>query len=155
MAENIFPTYGIALTVIQSDAQGVELDGITEIFQNAEVPAFITDIDFEDSDVILPIVALDDKRVLYSFGKNFGKATISGLIYLFNCRAGSLIAQRLYEAFNKVRSSAKSTPSNLSIVGGISGIKVYPISLRFANADAKNQSIGFSISCVVAPITNG
>lgn len=153
MATDIFPTTGIALQV-QKGSSSVQIEGLTDIFANAQVPAFITDIDFEENDVTLPIVALDDQRILYSFGRNFGKATISGLIYLFGCNKQTDILQKLYQSFNQKRTASSSSPSNLSLPGGLTGVKVYPVLLKFYNTDSKFQYVTFAVSCLVAPVTN-
>lgn len=149
---SIFPTHAIAYTLLVGGGPGVRLSGITNALPN-DPPAFVTNVDFTDKDVTLPIVALDDKRVIYSFGKGFGEAHISGIIFIFGCDSVTSAVSQLSHAFNSNRISKKLSPCNLSIIG-MSGTKVYPVALKFHDADTKVQSLMFTISCIVAPVAN-
>lgn len=131
----------------------VHLAGFSNVLAASGVPAFITDVDVADKDITLPVVALDDKRVLYSFGKNFGEAHVMGIIFIFGCNRVTDALAGMQNAFNAYRVSSALSPINLSIIGS-GGYRVYPVQLKFSNAESKRQFIMFTVSCILAPVSN-
>ena len=115
----------------------------------------IQNVDYEDNDVLLPIVAVDDHRVLYGFGKDFGKIYISGIICLSpNTQKGDELVTLLQNEFNSTRATVKEKPITIShTTSGIS-IKFYAIGIKLHNANPNANYIGFTISGLVTPITN-
>lgn len=110
----------------------------------------ITDVVIEDVDIALPVVAADDVRVLFKFGKDFGSLTIVGRIFSGNAACGSHLIKDVEDAFNSARLAKTTNPTKVSIAGGKSYAS-YPIKLRFSDTQAATNSVGFSIQCIIAP----
>lgn len=112
----------------------------------------------KDKDIVLPVTALDDYRVLYRFGKDFGNVQIVGTIYLgpVDCGNGrnSKLVKQLASAFEQDRVSNHDTPIKVSIASG-EAYPCYPFDLTFAQVDADKNSIKYTIECILAPVQSG
>lgn len=112
----------------------------------------ISDVVIEDKDIALPVVAVDDKRVLFKFGKDFGALVIDGRLYMGNQVCGdSSSLQKLQDAFEAARLTKADEPSKVSIAWS-HAYPVYPVALKFSGTDPKTNSIGFAIQCIIAPV---
>lgn len=135
------------------------LSGLTDALQSfrskgAPNIAIIDDVAFVDQDITLPVVALDDKRVFYTFGKNFGQLMLTGTLYAGCGKPEFPAIKALQDAFDQLRVSSSKTPETLSIVGGFS-CKVYIQQLEIMQAIPAVQSIKFRVTCTVVPPSNG
>lgn len=159
MATTILP--GIAQTYVLKSGgmSGIMLGGLDKALkpfrsQGSENIVVLDDISYNDKDVILPVVALDDQRLLYSFGKNFGEASIIGTIYNgCNDKPKFSAVDAVERAFQQYRVSATQKPVSLSVVGGFKAM-VYIVSIDILQAEPAIQSIKFRINCLVAPVRN-
>lgn len=81
----------------------------------------VGDVSISDSDIALPVVATDNFRALYRFGKDFGKAVISGTVFMgatSGCSGGgSKALAQLIKGYESARLSAKKKPAKLSTSG--------------------------------------
>lgn len=132
----------------------ITLDGFDSLFQSSQKqpPVLITGVSYNENDVVLPVVALDDKRILYSFGKNFGQFSLHGTIYLFGCETDTMMIERLMSTFESKRVSKAKKPINFST--GDYSAKVYPQEVTLQNGNTARQSIDFTVTCIVAPVEN-
>lgn len=159
MTESILPAIGQTFFIDGPQTSGIDLQKITDALQqfkghDTDNIVILDDIQYTDGDVILPVVALDDHRIMYTFGKNFGEAYIMGTIYN-GCRENPKFTaiNKLDGVFQGARISTSKSPVNLSVAGGWKA-KVYIISLDIMQANPMNQSIKFRVSCKVVPIKN-
>lgn len=112
----------------------------------------IDDIQTTEQDIATPIVAVDDHRALYKFGKNFGSITVSGTIYLGSVKdKPETIIQKVTSAFNQLRLSSKSEPVDVSISSGYK-CKVYFTQLGFGQANAEFNKISYKLVGLIAPL---
>lgn len=118
----------------------------------------IDGIVIKDSDITLPVVAVDDYRVLFRFGKNFGSVQIAGTIYLgpTDCGNGrnSKLVRQVSNAFEQDRVSKKGKPIKVSVASG-EAYPCYPVDLTFSQVDADKNSIKYNIECILAPVPSG
>lgn len=110
----------------------------------------IDDITPEEQDIATPIVAVDNHRALYKFGKNFGTITVRGTVYLGSNKSRSAVAQKVASAFKSLRLSSKSKPVNVSITSGYK-CKAYFTTFAFGQADPNYNKLSYVLSGVVAP----
>lgn len=111
----------------------------------------IDDIQVTERDIATPIVAVDDHRALYKFGKNFGEITVRGTIYLGSASNKSNgVVQRVTKAFKSLRLSSKSTPVNVSITSGYK-CKAYFTQFTFGEADPNFNKVSYIMGGLVAP----
>lgn len=113
----------------------------------------VGDVSISDSDISLPVVATDNFRALYRFGKDFGKAVISGTAFLgatSGCSGGgSQVLSKLVSGFESARLSTKKSPAKLSVVGG----KAYPlyfVGFELSGVKADQNSIDFKLIAIIA-----
>lgn len=156
MSSVLIPARATAVQVIKngSGASAVRVSGINILGQHSNDKVILMDgIQYSESDVVLPIVALDDKRVLYSFGKNFGEFVLQGTIYILKCSGGITSAVKdLKDQFDGNRVAQKLTPCNLSALN--LSAKIYITGLAYSNVNVQNQTISFGLNCLVAPVSN-
>jgi hypothetical protein len=110
----------------------------------------IDDIQPVEQDIATPIVAVDDHRALYKFGKNFGTIQVHGTIYMGSIEKSENIIQKVTKAFDKLRLSSKSKPVNVSIAKGYK-CKAYFTQMTFGQADANYNKIAYMLSGLIAP----
>ena len=111
----------------------------------------IDDIQVTEKDIATPIVAVDDHRALYKFGKNFGEITVRGTIYLGSTsNKSNNVVQKVAKAFKSLRLSTKSQPTNVSITSGYK-CKAYFTQMSFGEADPNFNKIQYIIGGLVAP----
>lgn len=112
----------------------------------------IDDIQTTEQDIATPVVAVDDHRALYKFGKNFGHITVSGTIYLGSVKdKPETIIQKVTSAFNDLRLSSKSEPVDVSISSGYK-CKAYFTQFGFGQADAEFNKIAYKMVGLIAPL---
>lgn len=111
----------------------------------------IDNIEATESDIAVPITAVDDYRAIYRFGKAFGKITIQGTLF-FGCHsgAGSTVMQAASSAFDQLRLSSKKKPVNVSIASGYK-CKAYLTSISFGQADQQFDRVTYVINGLIAP----
>lgn len=134
-------------------------EGFTKLFKNQKCPDFIIilNVEYEDNDVLLPIVAVDDHRVLYGFGKDFGKIYISGIICLSpnsKKKNGEGLMKEFQDAFDKSRAITLKTPMTISHASGFAA-HFYATGIKLYNANPQANHISFVINGLIAPVTNG
>lgn len=109
-----------------------------------------------ESDIARPIIAVDNYRALYRFGKNFGEVVVHGSIYLGSVdknSSGSAIGA-VSGAFESMRLSNKKTPTNVSIASGYRA-KVYFNALEFGESQPEINKITYSMRGIIAPVGGG
>lgn len=163
MAQDILVGHGLVLMNNSDQGPSIKIEGWPErgSAKGGQGLITLTDIMPDDKDVVVPIVAVDDFRVLYTFGKDFGGMQIQGVIYLgcsakkgFQSEAGSLVAE-VKDAFdNNLRVSTIKKPVDVSMAsGGGSGAKwkVAFTNIRFMQANPQHQTIPYVLSGLIIP----
>lgn len=156
--KKLYPTTGVTVR-LKSIGKGKSsfklqgLDSLLNSYRDGPGCIIVQDVQYEEKDVFLPILAVNDKRIIYRFGKNFGRFTIICTAYVMDCKGSLKIKlNKIQEAFEKVRLASKANPSNVSACG--LKCKVYYTNLEIGRVDPKANSINFSITGVVAPKGN-
>lgn len=112
----------------------------------------VDDVNITDKDLVLPVTAVDDKRVFYRFGKNFGQIQVIGTVYC-GCAGRSYINSALgkvQQAFESIRVSKSGRPKNVSVSSGFK-CKAYFTDLTLGQVDAEHNSIKYVLSGYVVP----
>lgn len=118
-------------------------DGLpAELKSGGALPMYVTSIDIQDFDVTGKVICLNDKRILYEFGKGFGTITVKGEVLLgrkdlASKKTGNL--GKLIDFFNQKRVSA--SPKPLSISSGRFG-GTYKFYLTSFSAGGWNAEFG-------------
>lgn len=113
----------------------------------------IDDITPEEHDIATPVVAVDNHRALYKFGRNFGTINVKGTIYLGASRKGgshNSIIQSVTRAFDSLRLASKSSPVNVSITSGYK-CKAYFTQFAFGQADPSLNKITYVMTGIITP----
>ena len=112
-------------------------------------PMYITDVTVSDFDITGKVVCLNDKRVLYEFGKGFGSVTVSGEILLglkdFGKKKGKV--KPIIQWFNEKRVSKQTKPLTISAgqdFGGV--IKFYLTAFTCGQWEARTGTCRFQLS---------
>lgn len=162
MSKEIFVGNG-ATWVVKGKGKGSiwGLDGFRSLFKpkgakkNCTAGVLIQDVITERTDVVVPVVGVDDARVLYTFGKNFGQITVQGMVFVgATDQKPAEYAAKLRQNFDKYSVSARQQPCTVSGPGLGQNTKVYWTSLDFPRSDADRNIMTFVLSGIIAPISN-
>ena len=95
----------------------------------------VNGVHIKDDDVVMPVITLENTRILYSFGANFGEVTVSGSILLGKAgeEAGSAV-KTLLEFFKSNRVSEKKSTVTVSGPPGASW-KIFLTGLQLSEPD--------------------
>lgn len=130
--------------------------GLEGLFNKADSKngiALITNVDIQDKDIALTVVCTDDFRALYSFGRDFGRASVHGTAFFGGkgtegCDSSDAILKELVDGFQSVRLSKRQEPCKLSIAGA-GAWKMYPVSLELKDANGELNSLNFTIDSII------
>jgi hypothetical protein len=162
MSKEVFTGNG-ATWVVKGKGKGSiwGLDGFRSLFKpkgakkSCTAGILIQDVATKQSDVVVPVVGVDNKRVLYTFGKNFGHIAVKGLIFIgATDQKPSTYAAKLLQKFNKASVSARQEPCTVSGPGLAKNTKVYWIGLEFPASDSDRNTMSFILTGIIAPIAN-
>jgi len=115
------------------------------------LPIYLTSVDVSDFDVTGKVICLNDKRVLYEFGKGFGTIQISGEILMGTPAESKHIHGKLkpiISFFNEKRVSSAGGKTPLTINAGKLGgkFKFYLTTFQFGQIRADIGLINFTMS---------
>lgn len=102
----------------------------------------------QKTDVVAPIITLENTRILYSFGANFGNINISGMILLGKSGVPGQSLKTLVDFFESNRVSKNSSPIEVS--GPSTGWKVFLTGLNIGEADSVNNTQSFVLTGIIA-----
>ncbi len=100
------------------------------------------------SDVVAPIITLENTRILYSFGANFGNITISGMILLGKSGTPGQSLKTIVDFFESKRVSKSTSPIN--VTGPSTAWKVFLTGLSITEADSVNNTQSFALTGIIA-----
>jgi len=102
----------------------------------------------EKNDIVAPVVTLENTKILYSFGSNFGNIAISGMLLLGKSGTPGQCLKTLTDFFDSNRVSKSSSPINVS--GPSTGWKVFLTGLKIGEADSVNNTQPFVLVGTIA-----
>ena len=105
----------------------------------------VNGVHIKDDDVVMPVITLENTRILYSFGANFGEVTVSGSILLGKAgeEAGSAV-KTLLEFFKSNRVSEKKSSITVSGPPGATW-KIFLIGLQLNEPDPQFHTQPFAL----------
>lgn len=113
----------------------------------------IDSIEPTEREIAVPVVCVDNFRVLYRFGKNFGALTVTGKVYLGSSakgKAASTAMKTLKSSFEKIRLSSTKKPKKVSATDGFT-CKAYFVELKLGAANAEFHYIEYTLQGIIAP----
>jgi hypothetical protein len=127
----------------------VSVGGFPEGSENA--PILLTDCMPTKKDLVLPVTTLTNKKVLYTFGTDFGSITFNGLILLGPVASPTDGISKVNEWFeeNRIGNKKTSAPISISFVGK-GAAKAYIVGLTFGKSEPNINAIPFSITAIEA-----
>jgi len=100
------------------------------------------------SDVVAPIITLENTRILYSFGANFGNITISGMVLMGKSGTPGQSLKTIVDFFESNRVSKSTSPIN--VTGPSVAWKVFLTGLSINEADSVNNTQSFALTGIIA-----
>ncbi len=103
----------------------------------------INGVSSNDDDVVLPVITLENKRVLYSFGANFGSISVSGIILLGQAGSlgGGLQTVTAYFDANRVSNSKRA----ITVTGPSKAWRMFLTGLAVQPADPISHMMPFTL----------
>lgn len=108
----------------------------------------IMSVNPQESDIVAPVVTLENTKILYSFGSNFGNITISGMLLLGKSGTPGQCLKTLIDFFEENRVSKKS--SSIEVSGPSTGWKVFLTGLAIQEADSNTNTQMFALTGTLA-----
>lgn len=108
----------------------------------------INSVSPNESDVVLPVITLENTRILYSFGANFGDVTISGMILLGKAGSPGTSLSQVIDFFKQKRVS--SNKEAVKVTGPGTNWKVFLTGLTVSDADPVINSQTFAFTGKIA-----
>jgi hypothetical protein len=118
---------------------------------SATAPILLTDCMPIKKDLVLPVTTLSNKKIIYSFGTDFGSITFNGIILLGPAGSstdGTSLVNTWFEN-NRVGNKKAGTPVSISFVGK-GAAKAYIVGLTFGKGDPNINAIPFAITAIEA-----
>lgn len=112
-------------------------------------PILILGAQSTDLDLVFPVTALGNIKILYTFGQNFGNMQVMGAVLCGPAGSNGGSFGKVMSFFEAKRVAKSHTPVNLSIPGG-RGYKVYVTGLGLAAPDAELHVQPFMIYGLIA-----
>jgi len=94
-------------------------------------------------DLVVPKPTLSNFKVLYSFGEDFGDATIQGMVLLGEAGKSNSGFDAVYNYFKQNRTSKGGTPITVSV--GSSPFKLYLTGFTVGQTDAAYNIQAFAL----------
>jgi hypothetical protein len=124
-----------------------EVDGLTAKKGDGDA-LLINTASPNENDVVLPVITLENTRILYSFGANFGDMTISGLILLGKSGNPGTSLATVIDFFKQKRVS--SNKEAVKVTGPGTSWKVFLTGLTISDADPQINSQTFAFTGKIA-----
>jgi hypothetical protein len=105
-------------------------------------PILIMSVTVKDDDVVLPVITLENTRVLYTFGAGFGEVSVNGIILLGKAGAAGGAYSTIVNFFNSKRVSKSKAPVN--VTGPGASWRIFLLGLTIQDADPQFNTQGFS-----------
>lgn len=110
----------------------------------------VNSVSLKDQDVVLPVITLENTRILYSFGSDFGDISVSGMLLLGKAGGSSQVLSKLVDFFQSNRVS--KNPSAVSVTGPGTGWNMFLVGLVVQDAEATTHIQPFQlIGKIAAP----
>lgn len=102
----------------------------------------------QETDIVAPVVTLENTKILYSFGSNFGNINISGMLLLGKSGTPGQSLKSLVDFFEEKRVS--KTSSAIDVSGPGTGWRVFLTGLSVSEAESNTNTQSFVLSGIIA-----
>ena len=151
MAESFLSTRGCVYKFTYSGSGGGPgLFSINPGFPagNAASPILLDGVDLADQDIVYPVVTVENFKVIYVFGKDYGSANIRGTCLLGSSNASGGSFSRVVQYFEENRISNSKKPIQVSV--GQKAYNVYLVGLVIGQPDPTFNILPFSFIGTIA-----
>lgn len=109
----------------------------------------ITGGNLDSGDVVVPVTTLSSKRILYTFGEDWGRSMVSGLVLLGPVDEGGEVLGSLISWWETNRATKSSQPVKINIPGKAYDVFVHRLTI--GEPDPMFNIQPFSLQLLVAP----
>lgn len=102
--------------------------------------------------ITVPVVGVDKKRLLYSFGENFGTVRITATVLTGGTEYKATEPKGLLDTWEQESVIGKKEPVNLKWAG--TETKVYVTGITAGGSDPQYGTVRVEIAAIIAPVTN-
>jgi hypothetical protein len=132
---------------------GYELEGFD--FTDSPYPIILRNVQLTDNDIVLPVSTLNNKKILYAFGSDFGDLQIMGTVFLGPVGESTPGLRPVVDFFNNNAVSRSENPRalNLSMPGNVA-YKIFLKTLTVQAADPDLNLHDFAFGAIIADTTS-
>ncbi len=150
MAIEFLQSRGCVVQVNKSgSSRSYDLKGFPTGVENA--PILLTEAIINKKDLVLPVTTLSNKKVLYTFGEDFGTISLNGIIFLGKVGGDNAGISAVLDWYgeNSVGNKTSPTASKLSLPGK-KALSIYVVGITLNQPNHQNNYIPFTITATEA-----
>ena len=117
-----------------------------------ESVVLVQNVSIAKAAITVPVVGVDKKRLLYSFGENFGTVRITATVLTGGTEYKATEPKGLLDTWDQESVVGKKEPVNLKWAG--TEVKVYVTGITVAGSDPQYGTVKLEIAATIAPVTN-
>lgn len=129
----LVPSRGCVYTFGDGGQSSIELS--PELRGTGDSPILIQGLRVDDRDIVLPVVTLENRRIMYAFGADFGDISVVGNVLLGNSDAEGSMG-KVVDYFKNNRATKSLGPISASPPGSIA-YKFFLTGLAVGEADSE------------------
>lgn len=123
---------------------------VADVCDNSVI--LVQSVQVAKSAVVTPVVGVDKKRILYTFGENFGNIVIKAIILTGGSHYNGAEPKGIIDAWDNISLTNSETPCNMKWAG--TEYKVYISGIIITTVDTELGILGVDIPAIIAPVTN-
>ena len=114
-------------------------------------PILLTEAIVTRKDLVLPVTTLSNKKVLYTFGEDFGSISLNGIIFLGRVGESTDGITKVLDWYNSNSVGNKTTPAATKLsLPGKKALSIYVIGITLNQPNHQNNYIPFTITATEA-----
>lgn len=128
-----------------------QLKGSTK--DGCEVSTFIIqNVSMKKGNITIPVVGVDKKRLLYTFGEDFGQLIIDGIILTGGSKYDGKQPKELLKRWDESSLASNNEPCSTNWAGNDMKIAISNMDITVENTEL--GILGVSIAAYIIPVTN-
>lgn len=112
----------------------------------------IQNVSMKRDNVVIPVVGVDKKRLLYTFGEDFGQLVIRGIILTGGSKYDGKQPKELVQNWEKMSLAASNEPCSIKWAGMDMKVAIKDITIETANTELGILSV--TMIAFIIPVTN-
>lgn len=102
----------------------------------------------EESDIIAPITCMGNRKIIYTYGKNFGNVAVDGVILMGANVSQDQGVNRVLSYYRWMRIATRGEPIDVSMGKSGEAFSVALVGMQMGEMDRQFHTQPFTLSCI-------